>query len=92
MWQLLSSYSICPRGQNQVNVGVHLAIREQRNEAQRLGIGEDRGEKSQKFAQGGKVVRISHKWIVLCEFRTMHYSLVQDAKLWFFQMAKIFGF
>ena len=37
-----------------------LAIREQRNEAQRLGIGEGRDEEAQKFAQGKGVVRISH--------------------------------
>ena len=52
MWQLLSSYSICSRGQNQVNVGVHLAIREQRNEAQRLGIGKGRGENPKNSHKG----------------------------------------
>ena len=61
-------------------------MRKQRNEAQRLGIGEGRDEEAQKFAQGkgganlaqGKcVVRISHKGNMLCEFRTMHYSPVQ---------------
>ena len=33
---------------------------EQRNEAQRLGIGKGRDEDAQKFAQGKGVVRISH--------------------------------
>ena len=41
-------------------MGVHLAIREQRNEAQRLGIGEGRGENPKN----------SHKGVGWCEFRT----------------------
>ena len=77
MWWLLSSYSIYSGGQNQVNMGVHLAgpaqgqlheaepprvlaIREQRNEAQRLRIGEGRGENPKN----------SHKGVGWCEFRT----------------------
>ena len=43
---------------------------EQRNEAQRLRIGEGRDEEAQKFAQGKSGAKISHKGGVVCEFRT----------------------
>ena len=58
----------------------------QRNEAQRLGIGDGRDEKAENFAQGKGGAKISHKemccanfaqWDVLCEFRTRHYSPAQ---------------
>ena len=69
-----------------------LAIREQRNEAQRLGIGEGRGENPKN----------SHKGVGWCEFRTRELGganfsqctihLCKMRNLWFLQMAKIFGF
>ena len=59
-----------------------LAIREQRNEAQRLRIGEGRGENP----------KISYKGVGWCEFRIMHYSLVQDAKFVVLSNGKNFGF
>ena len=73
---------------------------EERNEAQRLGIGEGRDEEAQKFAQGkgganfaqGEgVVRISHKWIGSANFAqcTIHPC---KCEIGFFQMAKSFGF
>ena len=43
---------------------------EQRNEAQRLRIGEGRDEEAQKFAQGKSGAKISHKGGGVCEFRT----------------------
>ena len=40
----------------------------------------------------GRVVRILHQRIGWCEFRTMHYSLVQDAKFVVLSNGKNFWF
>ena len=52
---------------------------EQRNEAQRLGIGEGRDEEAQKFAQGKGGTKISH----MCCAKISHKALftLPNAKL-----------